>query len=498
MSINQDIRFKPPDANDPINPDGFYQSILNLKPAFNMFSGVGAPDPSLGSEGAVYIDTSTNTEYLKKEGAWTVYFTFSSGSISTGANLGGVGVYDSTLGSSLLFKGLTAGTNITLTPSGTDITIDAAGGGGTINSASNLGVGEGVFTNAMPADNLNFRSLVSSDNIEITPSAFELTFGLSNTLTNISSLSTPALGNLSINSDDSIYLQAGVGSTIYPYAGSMYCGGLSSGITGVKNLDGLNALPLLINSDQWITLTANNGTGIDFSSATLDCTNVINGIIGVKSLSGQGAQPLTISSSTILQLTAQGGFQISMSGASLQMGGVTGGIFGLTSLNNSSSVTDNRLLNVSNTGVLSYRSPPVNHIGVCSNMGNGSTTIWWTNGATLGPADGLAIPISSVSTTKTISSFSFKVLYNANWILTSALGTMKAEVGYIISGQPAINANFVVLGSYNVPVVNNPEIFQSTLNLILPLQSSLVCRVVNAGATSTSGTADAVFSVVIV
>ena len=419
-------------------------------------------------------------------------------SSTNGANLGvSENVYSSKFNNTLLFKTLTAGTGITLTSSSNDILIDSAGGG-SINSASNLGVGEGVFTNANPSDNLNFRSLVSSDNIEITPSALELTFGLSNTLTNISSLSTPALGNLSINSDDSIYLQAGVGSTIYPYAGSMYCGGLSSGITGVKNLNGLNALPLLINSDQWITLTANNGTGIDFSSATLDCSNVINGIIGVKSLSGQGAQTLTISSATILQLTAQGGFQISMTGASLQMGGVTGGIFGLTSLNNSSSITDNRLLNVSNTGVLSYRSPPINHIGVSSNMGNGSTTIWWSNGSTLGPADGLAIPISSVGTTKIISSFSFKVLYNSNWILTSALGTMKAEVGYVTSGQPAINANFIVLGSYNVPVVNNPEIFQSTLNLILPLQSSLVCRVVNSGATSTSGTADAVFSVVVV
>ncbi len=191
MSINQDIRFRQPDANDPNNPEGFYQSILNLKPAFNMLSGSGPPSPSLGSEGATYIDTLNNTEYLKKEGVWETFFTFSSGTITTGANLGGEGVFDSVLGSSLLFKGLTAGTNVSLINNANDIVINSTAGG-TLTNGANTGVGAGVFLNTSPGDIMNFKSLVAGSNISVVSNAFDITISAPSVITGGSNSGLPA------------------------------------------------------------------------------------------------------------------------------------------------------------------------------------------------------------------------------------------------------------------------------------------------------------------
>lgn len=421
MSINQDIRYKQPDANDPNNPEGFYQAILNLKPAFNMLSGSGPPAPSLGLEGATYIDTLNNTEYLKKDGAWSSFFTFSSGTITTGANLGGVGVFDSVLGSSLLFKGLTAGSNITLTPSATDITINAS--------------------SSIPSD-------IVCNSIQLSNGS-----GLSPCIKIGSQVGTA--NGFFRSGLDTYIISAGQQVGYFDPGGTVMDKPVFGNVVG-------GATPQYTWNAAFTT-----GMGLDVGNDLY--------------FSRGGSTKLTIS-----PVETRSTQNINMQ---------TNGIINLGSLNLSSLITDYRLLNVSNTGVLSYRSPPVVHSAVANNMGNGTTTIWWGTTTTLAPVPGLAVPIVG---SKIISSFSFKVLYDVLWVLTSALGTMKAEVGYIPAGSFTNNSTVVTLASYDVPLTNNPQVIQNNLSLVVPDDASLVCRVVNVGALSTSGTADGVFSVVLV
>lgn len=69
-------------------------------------------------------------------------------------------------------KSITAGANITLTPSATELQIAAAAPGET-NTASNLGAGSGVFASKSGVD-LRFKSLVAGTNITLTPSGTEI------------------------------------------------------------------------------------------------------------------------------------------------------------------------------------------------------------------------------------------------------------------------------------------------------------------------------------
>lgn len=96
------------------------------------------------------------------------------GEVNTAANLGaGAGLYATKVGVELRFKSLLAGTNVTLTPTGDDITINATGGSGEINTASNVGAGSGVFASKAGLD-LQFKSLTAGTNITLTPSGTEI------------------------------------------------------------------------------------------------------------------------------------------------------------------------------------------------------------------------------------------------------------------------------------------------------------------------------------
>ena len=167
MSINQDIRYKHPDLNDVNNPQGFYQSILSLKSAYSSLSGIVPPSPSIGTSGDTYIDTVAGVEYKKTDGVWTVFYTFpnSGGTITGAGNLGGTeGVFDSASPPNLFFKGLTAGTDISLVGSASDITINSTVVPGEVNTATNVGLpaASKLFKQKLNAD-LEFRSFYSTN-----------------------------------------------------------------------------------------------------------------------------------------------------------------------------------------------------------------------------------------------------------------------------------------------------------------------------------------------
>ena len=96
-----------------------------------------------------------------------------SGETNTSSNAGGtVGLALPKVGADLPLKGLTAGANITLTPSATDITIDAAATG-EANTTSNAGGTEGLALAKVGAD-LPLKGLSAGANITLTPSATDV------------------------------------------------------------------------------------------------------------------------------------------------------------------------------------------------------------------------------------------------------------------------------------------------------------------------------------
>jgi len=112
-----------------------------------------------------------------------------SGEANSAANIGtGEGIYAQKNGATLEFKSLVAGTNVVLTSSADSITIDASGAG-EANTASNLGLGEGVFAQKTGVD-LEFKSFVAGTNVTLTSDANSITIdatdtGESNTASNI-------------------------------------------------------------------------------------------------------------------------------------------------------------------------------------------------------------------------------------------------------------------------------------------------------------------------
>lgn len=110
----------------------------------------------ISSDGSVGITQSTNEIDLTASG---------SGEVNTASNAGaGDGVFKQKSGVDLEFKSLTAGTNITLTPSADEIQISAAGGSGEVNTASNVGGQTGLFKGKTGVD-LEFKTLEAGTNV---------------------------------------------------------------------------------------------------------------------------------------------------------------------------------------------------------------------------------------------------------------------------------------------------------------------------------------------
>ncbi len=95
------------------------------------------------------------------------------GAITGGASLGGDAIYAGVSGQTMDFKGLVAGTNITLTPSSNTITI-AASSSGTITGGTSLGGTYPIYVGTI-APNLEFCGLNAGTNITMTTDGTQIT-----------------------------------------------------------------------------------------------------------------------------------------------------------------------------------------------------------------------------------------------------------------------------------------------------------------------------------
>lgn len=98
------------------------------------------------------------------------------GMVTAGSSTGGsASVFKDKSGGTLRFRGLTAGTGVSITEGADSISIDATGaGGGEVNTASNLGAGAGLYKTKSGVD-LKFRSLVAGLGISVTEGADTVT-----------------------------------------------------------------------------------------------------------------------------------------------------------------------------------------------------------------------------------------------------------------------------------------------------------------------------------
>jgi hypothetical protein len=114
------------------------------------------------------------------------------GEANTASNRGtianGEGIFYQKLGVDLQLKRIKAGTNVTVSSDSNSITINATGGGGggEANTASNLGIGTGLYSSKLGVD-LQFKSLVANvaSGLSITSDATTVTYALAATGANL-------------------------------------------------------------------------------------------------------------------------------------------------------------------------------------------------------------------------------------------------------------------------------------------------------------------------
>jgi len=141
----------------------------------------GSPVASLAVTGVTAGTYSLPTVTVDSKGRVTSIASGSAGGGETnlGLSLGGdEAIYASKTGATLEFKGLTAGSGISLSSDGTSVTVSASGGVGEANTSSNLGAGEGLAATKAGVD-LPFKSLVAGTGIGLSSDADTVTVTVS-------------------------------------------------------------------------------------------------------------------------------------------------------------------------------------------------------------------------------------------------------------------------------------------------------------------------------
>lgn len=227
-------------------------------------------------------------------------------SVTAGANLGaGEGVFAQANGSTLEFKSLVAGTNVTLSSTGTTVTINATATG-EANTASNLGTGEGLFTTKSGV-NLPFKSLVGGTGITLSSTASEVTIDRD----------PIALGGLS----DVSLTSPAQGDILYRNASGWV--NLSSGTSGqVLTSGGTGANPSWTTISGFVTDGSNLGTGegvfAQLNGSLLEYKSLVGGT-GVSITSTATEITIDASGATTLQGAYNGGRTVTTSAGPIEL-----------------------------------------------------------------------------------------------------------------------------------------------------------------------------------
>ena len=145
-----------------------------------------------------------------------------SGEINTASNLGASGAswYKQKVGVDLQFRKVIAGSNISISENTNDITINASTGG-EVNTASNVGIGEGVFKQKTGV-NLEYKSLIGNTGVSITNNTNDLTLKVDTTTISTIAQMQKRLGDTSLVLRSLVTGEANTGSNLGASGASVF------------------------------------------------------------------------------------------------------------------------------------------------------------------------------------------------------------------------------------------------------------------------------------
>lgn len=206
---------------------------------------------------------------------------FPPGEVNTASNIGiGQGIFSNKIGEDLQFRTLIAGNNIGITSNVSTITIDNTAPLGEINTASNLGLGQGIYKNKTLL-NLEFKSLIAGTNISLTSSDNDITINSTVIPGEINTASNLGTGSFIFNNKIGPDLQfkslvAGTGISLTQNSNNITISNNSPGeVNTASNLGiGQNVYATKTGSNlEFKTLTA--GSGITLTSTPTEI-NIVN------------------------------------------------------------------------------------------------------------------------------------------------------------------------------------------------------------------------------
>lgn len=292
---------------------------------------------------------------------------------------------------------------------------------------------------------------------------------------------TSNVGNLDLN--------APAGSVnISSTAGDINCSpGTLNVIGGITNLESTGgSLQLKHTAIASITNTS------DSSGFVFDSTN------GVQAVSTPGLMRFEHAvTNQNLELRCEqtgSGSVILNPGASGQIDASSKDIVNVSGINNSASIIQNSVLNVSNTGVLSYRAYPQSIEMIQSGFGNNGTDYFNLGTSTIGPGE-----VWGICSGNGRSLAEFSVRLHSNAAFNFGGGSAQLQVGYIANNVPMTEANFTVLRSVNLDTVS--DLYGVSLtgyNDAIPFRAAVCARTVLAGTSSTISNAELSLNIILI
>ena len=456
MSFNQNVRSQPSQSN----PSGLYSDLLAIG---QTLASSGPPNDSEGIVGNTYIDTATGLTYVKNSnGTWDPIYDPGTLPVNDPFIAGTVEcnfVKTDEIEVDTVKGRLADGLVIDLQATGD---LQVISGSGSVKLGAPLDMQGNFIINSTTLAPLVILNQVSGQDVQI--------------ITNGGEIQTA--GNLNLGSHDIINGATITGSSIS-----------IESLVDDLNLTTLGSSSIRLNSANTLLLNTTTGQDINTGGNIVMNNSEIQRCSALRNLVGE----MLISNGAVsedLALSTNGG-QVT-SNSNLDM--LNNQINNVSGVNGSSALIQNSVLNVSNTGVLSYRAYPQSIDMILSGFGGNGTDYFNLGTATIGPAD-----LWGVCTGNNRRLAEFSIRLHSNAIFNFGGGTAVCDIGYVANNLPMTVANFVVLQSHSFNT--NDDLYGISLtgyNVAIPFRASLCARMVLAGTSSTISTAELSLNIVLV
>ena len=167
----------------------------------------------------------------------------------------------------------------------------------------------------------------------------------------------------------------------------------------------------------------------------------------------------------------------------------------INEINFSANSTENQTFGVSSSGALQFTQAPRTFGLSVGAFGNANATDYFGLGPNVAPGDFWAVPVGPVASV--LTSYSMRLCTNVPFNL-GGVGSCSLQVGYINPDTTCTTANFVTLDTTVINVTNDLyQVSNSGLNIAIPANSGLVCRIFTIGTSATATNAELALSVTI-